>query len=216
MLRYVYADQLHQYPTLRDSMFRDRADQFHRRLRWSAVRVDENGFERDQYDELNPLYVIWERDDGTHGGSMRLLPTTGRTMLAEHFSHLADVGALRSPRIWEITRLCIAPGAEPKVVSALVLALDEVMNRFGLTHMLAVFDESRLRIFRRLGTQPEVLGSTGEGRERISIGLWERSGYDDADRERVGRDAGLAAPLLRRWSAGAFGTTPEACLAATA
>ena len=28
MLRYVFADQLDQFPTLRDTMFRDRADQF--------------------------------------------------------------------------------------------------------------------------------------------------------------------------------------------
>ena len=28
MLRYLYADELDQYPALKDSMFRDRADQF--------------------------------------------------------------------------------------------------------------------------------------------------------------------------------------------
>ena len=216
MLRYIYGDQLHEFPILRDSMFRDRAEQFHRRLRWSAVRVDEQGFERDQYDALNPLYVIWEREDGTHGGSMRLLPTTGRTMVSEHFSHLADVGALRSPRIWEITRLCLAPGADARVVSALVLAVDEVMRENGLTHMLAVFDESRLRMFRRMGTAPEVLGSAGRGRERVSVGLWERDAYDESDRVRVGRRAELSAPLLESWFAGSFGAVPDARASATA
>ena len=33
---------------------------------------------------LNPLYVIWEIPDGSHGGSMRFLPTSGRTMVHEH------------------------------------------------------------------------------------------------------------------------------------
>ena len=42
-----------------------------------AVSVDENGWELDQYDQLNPLYVIWEEADGRHGGSMRTLPTAG-------------------------------------------------------------------------------------------------------------------------------------------
>ena len=54
MLRYLYADELHRFPRLADSMFRDRADQFQRRLGWE-VTVDANGLERDAYDELNPL-----------------------------------------------------------------------------------------------------------------------------------------------------------------
>jgi len=58
MLRYLYADQLDEFPQLRDTMFRDRADQFKTRLNWD-VSVDENGFERDEFDDLNPLYVIW-------------------------------------------------------------------------------------------------------------------------------------------------------------
>ena len=40
-------------------MFRDRAEQFSQRLGW-AVSVNASGHERDQYDELNPLYVIWQ------------------------------------------------------------------------------------------------------------------------------------------------------------
>ena len=59
MLRYVYADELHKFPKLAEGMFRDRADQFKTRLGWD-VHVNEKGEERDQYDDLNPLYVIWE------------------------------------------------------------------------------------------------------------------------------------------------------------
>jgi acyl homoserine lactone synthase len=190
MLHYIYADQLHLYPTLRDTMFRDRAEQFSRRLGW-AVTVDEQGWERDQYDALNPLYVIWEREDGTHGGSMRLLPTTGRTMVAEHFADVADISGIVSPFVWECTRFCLAPGAEPRVVAALVLACDEVMERFCLTHLLAVFDARMVRVYRRMGTSPEVLGSSGSGRDMIAVGLWERGGYDEEDRIRVREKAGL-------------------------
>ena len=213
MLRYIYADQLHLFPELRDTMFRDRAEQFSRRLAWD-VSVDEQGFERDQYDALNPLYVVWERADGTHGGSMRLLPTTGRTMAAEHFSHVADVSGIASPFVWECTRFCLAPGAEPRVVAALVLAVDEVMEGFSLTHLLAVFDPRMVRVYRRMGTSPEVLGSVGEGREQISVGLWERGAYDMADRERVGLRAGLPASMMRSWFRHAFGGAPEAKRAA--
>lgn len=79
MIRYIYANDLNTEPKLRDSMFRDRADQFKARLGWE-VAVDAKGYERDEYDDLNPLYVIWQKPCGSHGGSMRLLPTTGRTM----------------------------------------------------------------------------------------------------------------------------------------
>ena len=57
MIRFVMAEDLPKYPRLQDSMFKDRADQFIRRLGWD-VSVDGNGWERDQYDALNPLYVI--------------------------------------------------------------------------------------------------------------------------------------------------------------
>ena len=80
MLRYIYADQIDQFPRLRDGMFKDRASQFSDRLGWE-VKVDAHGYERDQYDDLNPMYILWEQPDGTHGGSLRLLPTTGETML---------------------------------------------------------------------------------------------------------------------------------------
>jgi acyl homoserine lactone synthase len=70
VIRYVYADQLSQYPVLADSMYRDRAAQFKDRLDWE-VTVDENGWEIDEYDLLNPLYIIWQDANGRHGGSVR-------------------------------------------------------------------------------------------------------------------------------------------------
>lgn len=80
MIHYLYADQLKTYPILRDTMFRDRALQFKQRLGWD-VEADAAGKECDDYDALNPLYVIWENEAGNHGGSMRFLPTTGPTMV---------------------------------------------------------------------------------------------------------------------------------------
>ncbi len=99
MLRYVYADELHKFPKLAKGMFLDRADQFKTRLGWD-VDVDENGEERDRYDDLNPLYVIWEEPDGSHGGSMRILPTTGPVMVNDVFGHLTGGSPIRSPLIW--------------------------------------------------------------------------------------------------------------------
>ncbi len=102
MLRYIYGSDLHENPLLANTMFTDRAMQFRNRLGWD-VAVDAQGHERDEYDTHNPLYVLWQRPDGRHGGSMRFLPTTGPTMVNDHFNDLTQGRVIHSPTIWECT-----------------------------------------------------------------------------------------------------------------
>lgn len=203
MLRYLYASDLSAHPRLADSMFRDRAEQFHTRLGWE-VTIDDNGFERDDYDDLNPLYVLWEQPDGSHGGSMRFLPTTGQTMVNDHFLDLTDGVAIQSPFIWECTRFCLAPKADSRVAAALMLAGGELMRAFHLSHFVGVFDARMVRIYRMIGASPEVLGQSGDGRDRIAVGLWE---YDAASRARVLQRAKLSSDLSEHWFARSFGRT---------
>lgn len=208
MIRYLYADQLHQHPKLRDTMFRDRADQFKTRLGWD-VSIDENGFETDQYDALNPLYVIWENTDGTHGGSMRFLPTTGRTMINEHFTDILGGGTLVSPLIWECTRFCLSRNADSRVAAALMLAGGEIMKGFGVAHFAGVFDARMVRIYRLIGSSPEVLGSTGSGRDQISVGLWE---FTEEAQAKISAKANVPLELSRHWFERAFGSSTPGTL----
>lgn len=172
MLRYLTVDQLDARPILKQSMYEDRARQFKTRLGWD-VAVDGRGREQDQYDGLDGVtYVVWERPDGRHGGSMRFLPTTGRTMLEEHFSDLAQGVPIKSPYIWECTRFCLAPGAGMRVAPALMLGGFDICTGKGLSHSVGVFDAPMLRVYKRLGWAPAVLGSRGEGRTAIHAGLW--------------------------------------------
>lgn len=201
MLRYVHATDLPAHPRLADTMFRDRATQFRDRLGWD-VTVDENGRETDEYDRLDPLYVIWETPEGRHGGSMRFLPTTGRTMVNDHFVHLTDGVAIQSPFIWECTRFCLAPDAGGRIAGALMAGGGELMRAFDLTHFVGVFDQRMKRIYRLIGAAPEVLGEAGAGRDRIAVGLWE---YDDADRLKVLDRAGITADQSERWFEQSFG-----------
>ncbi len=200
MLRYVYAADLAQFPKLQDTMFRDRADQFKNRLDWD-VSVDENGWERDEYDALNPLYVIWENADGSHGGSMRFLPTTGQTMINDHFVHLTDGVRIESPLIWECTRFCLAPNADRRVTAGLVLGAGEVMQNFSLEHFVGVFDPRMERIYRILGVNPEVIGRKGEGSQEIGVGLWE---FQEDARPRVQARAKVTQEQSRSWFNRAF------------
>lgn len=201
MLRYIYANELYLYPKLGSSMFRDRADQFRTRLGWD-VDVDAQGKERDQYDALNPLYVIWEESDGSHGGSMRFLPTTGRVMVNDVFGHLTGGGPITSPLIWECTRFCLSRGAGPSMAAALMLAGGEIMTGFGIRHFVGVFDARMQRIYRAIGSSPDLLGSQGEGRDRISVGLWE---FTDNAKHKVALRAGISEQVSRLWFDRAFG-----------
>ncbi len=211
MLRYIYANELHRHPKLARTMFLDRTDQFKTRLGWD-VRVDVNGEERDDYDDMNPLYVIWEDAEGRHGGSMRFLPTTGPTMVNDVFGHLTGGSPVVSPLIWECTRFCLARGAGPHVAAALMQGGGEIMTGFGIRHFVGVFDARMVRIYRHIGSSPEVLGSEGEGREKISVGLWE---FTEEARAKVAERSGVSKELSRLWFTRDFGAVARPRFAQT-
>lgn len=195
MIRYIYANDLHRFPKLRDTMFKDRALQFKTRLGWE-VSVDEHGYERDEYDDMNPLYAIWERADGTHGGSMRFLPTTGNTMVNDHFQFLTDNVRIESPLIWECTRFCLAPDANRRITAALVIAADDLMHHNALISFVGVFDSRMVRVYNTLGVSLELLGTTGEGAEQISAGLLHLR--EDCRAKAMSR-AGITEQLAKQW-----------------
>ena len=201
MLRFVYGAHLGQFEKLRASMHRDRAFQFRDRLGW-PVDVDDRCEERDQYDHDQTLYVIWEQPDGSHGGSMRLLPTLGATMINDHFLHLTGGQPVRSGSIWECTRFCLSRGATPRVAAALMLAGGEVMQRFDIEHYVGVFDAPMKRIYQKIGSSPVILGSVGHGRHQTSVGLWQ---FTQEARRAIARSAAVSAPLMRLWSDRSFG-----------
>jgi acyl homoserine lactone synthase len=204
MIRYVYADELSNRHLLADSMFRDRAAQFKHRLDWD-VQVDENGWEVDQYDALNPLYIIWEGADGRHGGSMRIMPSVGRIMTNEHFLHLTGGVHISSPLIWECTRFCLAPGSGSGVAAALLAAGMDLGVRSGLRQALGVVYSKTLPIYRRIGWTPDVIGTDDAGRDSISVGLWNIS---PAIRAEVSRRTGIPLSVMARWYDASFAPRP--------
>ncbi len=201
MIRYLYADQLSQFPVLAESMFRHRAVQFKQRLDWE-VSVDERGWEMDQYDSMNPLYIIWENADGTHGGSVRIMPTTGRIMTNEHFLHLTGGVKIQSPFIWECTRFCLAPDGTAGVAAALLVAGVELGLRFGLDQAVGVVYAKTVPLYRRIGSMPDIIGSDGNGRDEISVGLWPITVEARAE---ISRKSGIPLSVIARWFDASFG-----------
>lgn len=69
-----------------DRMHRLRAKVFRTRLSWNVRCLD--GREFDEFDKLNPTYLIAQSSRGEVAGSVRLLPATGKTMVATVFPQL--------------------------------------------------------------------------------------------------------------------------------
>jgi len=189
MIRYIYGTDLSDHADLAADMFRDRAAQFRDRHNWD-VTVDALGWETDQYDGLDPLYVIALDGQGGHAGSMRFLPTTGSHMLADAFSHVAT--PIHSPTTWEVTRFCLSPGAGRGVARMLLLGASQLGLSMGLTHAVGVFDAPMSRIYRRLGWEPTPLGCSGG----IAAGLWR---FSEATHDVLCEANGLHPRSPMRW-----------------
>lgn len=169
-----------QYSDLLDEMFRLRARVFRHRLRWDVQVAD--GKERDRYDDEAPVYLIYTDSRAREvRGSLRLLPTTGPTVLADIFADtLPDAALISAPTIWECTRFCLddeilnrGNREELCFVSAvLIAALGDVAIKAGIESILGNFDSSMLRLYRRIGCEVEVLGSTQRYGRPIYLGAF--------------------------------------------
>lgn len=175
MIVLIEKHNAHRHPNLLKQMFQLRARVFCDRLGWD-VRVA-GGEERDRYDDESPIYLIYTDDEKREvKGSLRLLPTTGPTLLADLFSDtLPDAVHLSAPAIWECTRVClddriVDKGQRLFASAVLIAALGDVAIRAGIESIIANFDATMLRLYRRIGCEVEVLGSTSRYGRPIYLG----------------------------------------------
>ena len=167
MLKLIEGSYASFFPKEMDAMFRNRAETFSDRLGWEVVVKD--GYERDVFDDANPLYLVSvDPDTEEYWGSLRLLPTTGPNMLRDVFPQLLDGEYLESATIWESSRICAAAVAgQPErsrsrvnyVLSELILGIGEVAVAAGLTQIVSVFDARIFRVLKAAGCNPQVIGT---------------------------------------------------------
>lgn len=172
MLRYLTSECLRKEPILAATMLSDRRKQFFDRLKW-PVDVDPFGFERDEYDNLDPVYVVLSDSAGSHVGSMRLLPMAGRTMIEEHFYDALRGHEVDRNRTWECTRFCIAPAQKQRMGLALCAAGARFVKELGIERLVAVFDEKMDRLYKLGGVQPEIIGSFRYPFGEVMTGYWK-------------------------------------------
>jgi N-acyl-L-homoserine lactone synthetase len=145
-------------------MHRLRRRVFQDRLEWDVAVSD--GLEVDRYDALSPTYLLGiDRQDVV--GCVRLLPTTGRNMLADTFPVLLDGRAApTSTRIWESSRFCVdtkneaatAQNGLREATFLLFAAMIEWGQQHDLQAIATVTDLRMERILRRAGWGLDRLG----------------------------------------------------------
>jgi N-acyl-L-homoserine lactone synthetase len=168
-----------EFSDLFKQMFRGRAAVFHERLRWD-VRISA-GMEIDRYDEeSDPVYLVSIDAAGRMHGSLRLLPTTGETMLRNEFANFfTEPVDVSSPTAWECTRFCVHsdPSHETsrQVSSELLIGLCELAIESGIEQIIGLYDERMTRVYRRIGWSPAPLAVSRPEIGKLVVGIWDAS-----------------------------------------
>jgi N-acyl-L-homoserine lactone synthetase len=178
MLRILTKDMLDTDRRAFDEMFRARTAVFRDRLGW---RVDvRNQWERDRYDKAeDPVYLVTQRPSGTLTGSLRLLPTTGGTMLKSEFRHFFNQPIdVDSPTTWECTRFCVHPFAghmeqSRTVATELLSGLCDLALETGIESIVGVYDGAMVGVYRRIGWSPTPLARSLPEMGKLYVGLWD-------------------------------------------
>jgi acyl homoserine lactone synthase len=202
-------------------MHRLRYRVFKERLGWD---VEVSGdMEIDEFDACLPAYLLQTDDEDRIQGCVRLLPTTGPTMLRDTFPVLLNgLPAPASQTVWESSRFGVdLRSRDEKTGRSIAKATYELfvgMIEFGLmrqlTDIVTVTDVRMERILcrarwplRRLGS-PRAIGKT------IAV-----AGYLEVSQERLAcvREAGgLAGRVMRVTGGDAHHASPSEAIGAAA
>lgn len=173
MMQLITAEYYGTFIDAVSEMHRLRYRVFKERLDWDVHFSGD--MEVDEFDALHPAYLIQRASDSRVQGCVRLLPSTGPTMLRDTFPVLLDGAPTPiSPAIWESSRFALdLPPDTPKAAHGLATATYELfagMIEFGLsrqlTEIVTVTDARMERILRRAGWslrrigKPRPLGCT--------------------------------------------------------
>ena len=192
-----------------EKMFLNRAQEFAGRHGWK-VKVDERGYEIDEFDEKhNPLYVVALDDAGEYVGSLRLLPTLGATMLGnvEDFRSLLtdeEFESVVGVTIWESSRICSVKGRRSRanggVLGELLAGINEIAILEELTQIVSVFDERLFRVLQRVGCELEIIGEPQViGETLCLVGLFPvGESQVERIRSRLGITESVLAPEFRK------------------
>jgi acyl homoserine lactone synthase len=194
MLQLINPDRYGEFIDDLAEMHRLRYRIFKERLGWD-VQVS-GDMEVDEFDACRPAYLLQTDDDGRVQGCVRLLPTTGATMLRDTFPALLDgAAAPASDTIWESSRfgvdLCTREAKSAGSIAKATYELFAGMIEFGLmrqlTDIVTVTDARMERILCRARWPLKRIGAPRAIGKTIAV-----AGYLEVSRERLScvREAG--------------------------
>ncbi len=169
MILVIDAINRHQHEAIVEDMFRLRARVFAQRLDWD-VKI-ENDMEIDEFDALDPVYLVGLDENANVVSCIRLLQTTGPHMLADVFSDILQGEApLRAATMWESTRFCVdterlttadrGQGSVARATSELMSATLQYARDCGISDIITVIDPVMNRVLKRSDNAP--YGYVGE------------------------------------------------------
>ena len=156
MIKLIQGQERSLHPREIDAMHRLRRHVFHERMGWEVALIRD--WEIDGFDAFDPLYLLSVDEQDRVVGTLRLLPTTGFTMVNDVFSELLPDGEpIVSPLIWESSRFAvdrdadvpIGPNGVSRAVAELGLGMNAIGMRAGLTHVVTVYDALVHRTLKR-------------------------------------------------------------------
>jgi acyl homoserine lactone synthase len=183
MLQLITPDRYGEFGEDLAEMHRLRYRVFKERLNWEVETAGD--MEIDSFDALQPSYLLLKGTNGVVSGCVRLLPSTGPTMLRDTFPVLLDGKTAPSTgNIWESSRFALDDHkdalAGERAVASPTYALFAGMVEFGVAHRLhkivTVTDARMERILRRAGWPLERIGAPRElGNTKAVAGFLEVS-----------------------------------------
>lgn len=204
----VQGDGQTRHAELLDHMFRLRKRVFSDQLGWDVEVCCDR--EKDRYDVLKPVYLLWANSERSKlYASIRLMPTTGPTLLYDVFRKtFPDEAQLSAPGIWEGTRACVDADAIAKdypeinasrAFSMVVLAASECAFAHGIHTIVSNYEPQVQRIYRRAGAEFAEHGrADGFGRFPVCCGTLDISANSI---KKVQGKLGISFPLYKLFKA---------------
>jgi acyl-homoserine lactone synthase len=156
----VRHDNLHLYHDEMEQCFRGRYQVCVRERGWTELERSD-GRETDQFDTEDAVHLL-AIDGRQVVGGIRLNPTTGPTLLSEVFPYLSSGPLIRSPAVYDKTRLWVAKerrgGPRPSVESYLMAGCVEFGLVLGLSKILSICEPWRVARNEKLGWTLRLLG----------------------------------------------------------
>lgn len=150
---------------------------FVQRLGWALQSKSPiDGLELDEFDDDEAVYMVVPDINGKVIAGLRLLPTTGRYLLASHFSSFVEGPLPRDPGVFEISRFVVDPRCDDQVdggdvVKELIWGLQSYGRAARLSRYVSLSYIGIERLvrasgccFRRLGRPQEI-----DGRKAVAI-----------------------------------------------